>query len=659
MTARSIIAGSLAAVLGLLTLVLVIVLPSSEDDCGPTAPRSTGSVGECAPTGSPVEAGLQPDTLRVLRCLVAHFGMHDLSGVREDPYPDHPSGRALDFMVGADAAGQRDGDAVVAYLQDNADAFGIEYLIWRQRIWRDGQWAPMADRGSPTANHMDHVHITTKGNSGQADRVELAGNADKVLPPLGAPVDEAGGIRGSAARKYPLAAGSYTLTSGFGPRWGTTHLGQDFAAAAGTPIFAAADGKVVAAGPASGFGNWIVVDHVDDKGKKFSTVYGHMESTGIHVRVGDGVAAGQHIGDVGNAGQSTGAHLHFEVVPGGRFTGGQQIDPMPWLGGAEMPDGGRVSTDPRCQQGFGTPGGNLASGKLPAELEPWYRRAGSLCPEITASLLAAQGQAETGFRRGLTSPAGAQGLGQFLPSTATTAAPDGQPYVIDADGNGVASVWDDGDAIVGQGRYMCALAAKVEGWKQQGRVSGDTAALALAAYNAGEGAVLASGGMPNQAPGHITETHPYVAKILAAEPGFRSLGSSGRFVPDGGSELSNQVVAAGRQWLGTPYAFGGGGPQGPTGGGFDDPGFTAAAVFAASGGTISLPRTPEQQWKVGAEVPMNEAQPGDLVFGDWGAAGPGHVGIYLGNGLMMHAPGQGDSVREAPVASDMKARRMS
>nr|WP_067690153.1 peptidoglycan DD-metalloendopeptidase family protein [Nocardia jejuensis] len=465
-------------------------------------------------------------------------------------------------------------------------------------------------------------------------------------------VNEAGRLSGAGRRQYPLAAGTFTISDTFGSRGGA-HLGVDMAASAGTPIYAASDGLVVASGPASGFGDWVVIDSLDESGRRYSTVYGHMYDNGIFVRTGDVVTMGQHIADVGSNGESSGAHLHFELVPGGRLTGGHQVDPMAWLSGASLP----TATVPNCENGFGTAGGNLASGKVPAELEIWYRRAGSLCPEISASLLAAQGQAESGFQRGLTSPAGAQGLAQFLPSTARSLAPDGQPYVIDADGNGTASTWDDGDAIMGQGRYMCAIAQTVKGWMEQGKVQGDLTSLTIAAYNAGEGAVLASGGMPNQVPGHFSETRPYVARILAAEAGFRSMGSGGRFVPDAAADLGPQIASAGHEWLGTRYAFGGGGTQGPSNGGFDEPGFTAAAVFSASGGTITLPGTAEQQWEIGTEVPLLKAAAGDLVFGNFGPRGPATVGIYLGSGRMLYAEPNG-AVTETPLLNGMKARRI-
>jgi hypothetical protein len=74
--------------------------------------------------------------------------------------PDHSptQGRAADFMVYDDRA---KGDAVAQYVIDNAARFRVEYLIWQQRIYviSSGSWRAMEDRGSPTANHMDHVHV--------------------------------------------------------------------------------------------------------------------------------------------------------------------------------------------------------------------------------------------------------------------------------------------------------------------------------------------------------------------------------------------------------------------------------------------------------------------------------------------------------------------
>ncbi len=113
------------------------------------------------------------------------------------------------------------------------------------------------------------------------------------------------------------------LTSGFGARWGTLHAGIDLAAPMLTPEYAAMDGIVLEAGPASGYGNAVYIQH--DNGDV--TVYGHMER--ILVEPGQVVRAGDTIALLGNRGQSTGPHLHFEVHLGG--LNGTRVDPVPWL----------------------------------------------------------------------------------------------------------------------------------------------------------------------------------------------------------------------------------------------------------------------------------------------------------------------------------------
>lgn len=106
-----------------------------------------------------------------------------------------------------------------------------------------------------------------------------------------------------------------TLSSGFGYRGATSvspaefHAGQDIAAPCGTPIYAAAAGTVISSGSASGFGDWIRIDH----GGGLITVYGHMFPQDLMVHVGDKVTSGQQISRVGKNGEATGCHLHFEV----------------------------------------------------------------------------------------------------------------------------------------------------------------------------------------------------------------------------------------------------------------------------------------------------------------------------------------------------------
>ena len=121
----------------------------------------------------------------------------------------------------------------------------------------------------------------------------------------------------------PMPAGTFKVSSCFAPRWGTFHYGLDMAAPAATPFHAAGDGVVIEAGPMSGYGNVIMIEHADGT----VTVYGHEQK--LFVEKGEKVKAGQLIGLVGNLGQSTGYHLHFEIRLGDE--NGEKQDPVDWL----------------------------------------------------------------------------------------------------------------------------------------------------------------------------------------------------------------------------------------------------------------------------------------------------------------------------------------
>jgi murein DD-endopeptidase MepM/ murein hydrolase activator NlpD len=113
------------------------------------------------------------------------------------------------------------------------------------------------------------------------------------------------------------------LSTCFCQRWGTMHWGIDLAAPLGTPILAAADGVVLRAGPASGYGNAVYIQDADGNVE----IYGHMRY--YDVKAGDVVSAGEQIAKVGSQGQSTGPHLHFEIHAGG--INGKPTDPQKWL----------------------------------------------------------------------------------------------------------------------------------------------------------------------------------------------------------------------------------------------------------------------------------------------------------------------------------------
>ncbi len=100
----------------------------------------------------------------------------------------------------------------------------------------------------------------------------------------------------------------YKVSSHFGSRWGRNHDGIDIPAPKGTPIVAVDGGMVIYSDNGiRGYGNMIVISHGED----IFTVYAHNNKN--KVDKGDKVKKGQIIGEVGNTGRSTGAHLHFEI----------------------------------------------------------------------------------------------------------------------------------------------------------------------------------------------------------------------------------------------------------------------------------------------------------------------------------------------------------
>ena len=121
-------------------------------------------------------------------------------------------------------------------------------------------------------------------------------------------------------------------TSGFGFRWGVLHGGIDIANSIGTPIVAAADGLVISAGYEGGYGNMVKLRHSDGT----VTLYGHNSS--VVVNVGQRVMAGDQIARMGNTGNSTGPHLHFEV----HLNGTDRVDPVGWLSKRGIAPGGYV-----------------------------------------------------------------------------------------------------------------------------------------------------------------------------------------------------------------------------------------------------------------------------------------------------------------------------
>jgi len=142
---------------------------------------------------------------------------------------------------------------------------------------------------------------------------------------------------GSGAPIPPVSSGAYFTmpvsghkTSNFGMRfhplfhYWRLHSGMDIGAGMGSPIVAAADGEVVRAGYSGGSGNYTCIHHGSYQGKGIATCYAHQSQILVHP--GQQVRRGQLIGRVGNTGNSTGPHLHFEVR-----LDGSPVDPAKWL----------------------------------------------------------------------------------------------------------------------------------------------------------------------------------------------------------------------------------------------------------------------------------------------------------------------------------------
>jgi murein DD-endopeptidase MepM/ murein hydrolase activator NlpD len=183
-----------------------------------------------------------------------------------------------------------------------------------EELGLDTRSQAVAVEGDDAARLVEVTASRTAREAEQAAAAQAQAEADRLAAEAAA----------EAARPDAvLPVAGARLSSTFGARWGTLHAGIDLAAPMLTPEYAAMDGVVLEAGPASGYGNAVYIQH----GNGDVTVYGHMEQ--ILVAPGQVVRAGDTIALLGNRGQSTGPHLHFEVHVGG--IDGQKIDPLPWL----------------------------------------------------------------------------------------------------------------------------------------------------------------------------------------------------------------------------------------------------------------------------------------------------------------------------------------
>jgi cell wall-associated NlpC family hydrolase len=291
-------------------------------------------------------------------------------------------------------------------------------------------------------------------------------------------------------------------------------------------------------------------------------------------------------------------------------------------------------------------GGGLRPGSVPKRYEAAVRKAGSMCAAAPPAVIAAQIQQESGWNPTAVSPAGAEGISQFLPTTWPTWSNPGE------------SPFDPEAAIAAQGRYDCAIARTVSAAQRNGQLpkSLDLTSLMLAGYNAGPARVLEAGGIPP-----IAETQHYVETILGSAPDFAGVTDDA-----GRGSFAAREIAAAEKYVGTPYAWDGGSYLGPTHGqcvsgpaandchkvGFDCSGLVLYAVYVASHGSIRLSHSADEQTRHGTPVPIKDLRSGDLIgFTDPGATVAHHIGIYLGHDRLLNAPESDASVRIDSLAT--------
>ena len=185
--------------------------------------------------------------------------------------------------------------------------------------------AASASGGAPQAQDVvrnGHVQsVAVSKHAPVAAVVRDSFQIGKLYPHGGPGVGSVDGWANPIARPIvsPWGPRQVICTSGVGCDSGF-HRGDDFAAACGTPFYAASGGTVTAVTYGGLAGDEIVITY----GQGISTAYSHMFDSGVLVAEGQQVVAGQNIGQVGSSGDSTGCHLYFEYR-----IGGLTVDPVP------------------------------------------------------------------------------------------------------------------------------------------------------------------------------------------------------------------------------------------------------------------------------------------------------------------------------------------
>lgn len=507
----------------------------------------------------------------------------------------------------------------------------------------------------------------------------LSGQA-QAQTPCSTPI--AGGSNGDGNPPGPVRlpiVGPATITSNFGMRVNPggiykgkrmLHDGIDIAETNPRLVVSASAGTVTKVYTDAIGTNIVVID----VGQGVQMSYLHLASFNPSVKAGVKAWPGMAVGVEGATGNVSGPHLHFQIhvnntptdprpwmakhgvtlpAVGGTVTGAPAvaaapsgpkpiITPFPATVAASTPVSGTTSSGGQVLPPPGTPRQDSLHNpplSIPAGIKALYVAAGKRFG-IPWTLLAGIGMEETGHGRNTgTSSAGAQGDMQFMPATFAQ-------YGVDGNGDGIKDIRNPADSIFTAANYLVKSGAKSDVRK------------AIFAYNHADWYVndvlyyaqAYGGGQFSDSPINVGCTDAPPGGIgAAASPGYEA-----------------EAVAAAKKWLGTPYVWGGGDIHGPTGGGFDCSGLTLNVVYAATGGKLTLLHasstdydTPQMAtiatYSGTGPANLTGMRPGDVVVFNvpTDKAPWGHVGIYVGNGQVIHAPHPGTVVQVADLKKDL------
>lgn len=618
----------------------------------PGAPQPNQQPAETLPpTTHGDERNLQAAAQRGMRLVGKEFPeVTEIGGFRSGPNArDHGDGSAIDVSIPdyTSASGIALGDKVAARFIDNAGELKVKYVIWRNRIWQNGQWSDYGNTGSDNDKHNNHLHISfAQSGRPTATVLGLPGPDSATTPgPDGIQPYTPEGAQKSQTLTPEQQANIKALIAG-AKRAGIKPEGR---AAVLAVAYAGAQTNFISLTPTPqdpriGIFGEIPLEGAADTSNLINVPYA---ANAFYQRL-KRVAAADPQWSTKPLSSVLVAVNPEQATRAPEFGTWEQLSigsvTQLWDDRYSRADAALQSvTNIDCSQG-GVLGRTLKPGSVPQRFIKWITLAGQICEGITAPLLAAQIEAESGLSEepgvseGATSPDGAMGSSQFMPGTWQT-----WGKKVDQNGKAVGPGGSGdprnvADATMAQGHMMCADYDNIKKLIASGRIKGDPVALTIAAYNAGLGAVLAAGGMPSGGD-YSTQTQPYVEKIMARARDFD--GGGGQLSPGASSGGYIKAVEMAMAQRGKPYVWGATGPDS-----YDCSGLTQAAYKAAG---MNIPRTTYEQIKLGREVPLAQAKPGDLVFSNFSSNGPEHVSMYIGGNKVVEAQQEGVPVLVSPM----------